>query len=76
MLQVIRGIFQDNEDTETRVSLIYANKSEIDICRNFFCIVPFCFLNFRRSQYAAKRLKSSLNQPVIVTIYIIPWVST
>ncbi|KAF9455798.1 hypothetical protein BDZ94DRAFT_1276612 [Collybia nuda] len=34
MLQVLRGVFQDKEDTETKVSLIYANKSEIDIlCR-------------------------------------------
>lgn len=76
MLQVIRGIFQDNEDSETRVSIIYANKSENDICRNFFRIILFCFLNSRCSQCVARRLKSSLNQSVIVTIYTIPWVST
>lgn len=36
MLQVIRGVFQDKQDSETKVSIIFANKTELDICKNFF----------------------------------------
>jgi nitrate reductase (NAD(P)H) len=36
ILQVLRGIFQDKDDFETRVWLIDANRTEKDICEIFF----------------------------------------
>lgn len=36
ILQVLRGIFQDKDDYETRVWLIDANRTEKDICKIFF----------------------------------------
>ena len=34
ILQVLRGIFLDKEDTETRVWILDANKTEEDICKS------------------------------------------